>query len=297
MDKFIRLGFHVSVAGAIYNAPLEASRSGFGAFQIFASSSRSWKPSPLAEGDTILFRNYVKSTDTVPFVHILYLCNPSSPEPEVHRHSAEMLSDNIRRCASLGISDLVIHIGSHKGKGTKYGIETAVNTIATAIDGAGTKKVRVLLENGAGYSNSVGSKMEEIGAILSGLPSENVGLCLDTCHAFAAGYDLRNAESIDSLASLIESQVGASKIGLIHFNDSKYELGSGLDRHWNLGKGFIGLKGLQLFMENSVLAKGCFIMETPETEEGGHESDLSTAEGIAKAAKLKIIRSKPPPPQ
>lgn len=265
MDKFIRLGFHVSIAGAIYNAPLEASRCGYGAFQIFASSSRSWKASPLMENDASLFRSYVKSADAIPFVHIPYLCNPSSPEAEVQMHSKQMLSDNINRCASLDISNLIIHIGSHKGKGMKFGIETAVNTISTALDNAGTQKVRILLENGAGYTSSVGSKMEEIGEIISSVGSENVGLCLDTCHAFAAGYDLRDAESIDVLANLIESQIGKSKIGVIHLNDSKYELGSGLDRHWHLGKGFIGLKGLQLFMENSFFSKGCFIMETPKT--------------------------------
>jgi deoxyribonuclease-4 len=293
MDKSIRFGFHTSVAGALCNAPLEASRYGYGAFQIFASSSRSWKTSPIAVDDAVLFRKYVKSTDTLPFVHIPYLCNPSSPEPEVHRHSAEMLSDNIRRCDSLGISDLVIHLGSHKGKGIKYGIDTAVQTIAAAIDRTGTKKVRILLENGAGYSNSVGSKMEEIGSIISSLPSEKIGLCLDTCHAFAAGYDLRDAESVDRLANLIESQIGTSKIGLTHLNDSKYELGSGLDRHYYLGRGFIGIGGLQLFMENSAFSKGSFIMETPVAEDGTHEGDLSAAESIARAAKLQITRSRP----
>jgi deoxyribonuclease-4 len=278
--------------GAIYNAPLEASSEGCGAFQVFVANSRSWRSPELPEEDSKRFREYVSSFNIVPFAHVPYLCNPSSSDANVRKESADMLADNMRRCDTLGIKYLVVHIGSHKGDGIDAGIKRAADTIRKAMDIAAGSNALVLLENGAGYANSVGSKMEEIGALIDKIGSEKAGLCLDTCHAFAAGYELRTSKGIDSLMELVSRHIGLDRLHLVHFNDSKYDIGSGLDRHWNIGKGYIGLKGLGLLLANAAVSNCCFIMETPITADGDHASDLSMAESLAKAAKLQIERGK-----
>ena len=291
----VRFGFHASRAGAIYNAPLEAAAEGCGAFQVFAANSRSWKSATLPKDDAALFREYVESSGLVPFAHVPYLCNPSSSDEQVRRNSVEMLADNLGRCNDLGIHDLVVHMGSHKGAGIEAGMERAARTLGDAIDLAGKCDSFILLENGSGYTNSVGSKIEEIGDIIRKVGSGKVGLCLDTCHAFAAGYELRTANGIASLMDAIDAHIGLERLHLVHFNDSKYGFGSKLDRHWNIGKGHIGRQGLGLFLRNEMVPKGCFIMETPITVDGNHESDLRTAESLAREAKLRIIKGKPLP--
>lgn len=280
MRKF---GFHLSVAGSLSNAPLEAGQKGYGAFQMFATSSRTWKSRQPSKLEAEQFVAALKSSGSEPFVHLPYLSNPSSPEPLVIANSIRMLRDNIEACASLNIRNLVIHIGSHKGTGTEQGISRAIGTVRQVLDVS--PRVNILLENGAGYSNSVGSKFEEIGRIIDGIGSKNVGVCFDTCHAFAAGYDMISEEGIEKVASEMDSQVGLNRMHLVHLNDSRYERGSGLDRHWHIGKGMIGAEGFVNLFRNRNFASGSFVMETPVDEVGDHESDMSALEQILERAK------------
>ncbi|EQD30316.1 apurinic endonuclease Apn1 [mine drainage metagenome] len=147
-----------------------------------------------------------------------------------------------------------------------------VGTIDYALrESAGTS---ILLENSAGYTNSLGSKIEEIGDIIKDVGSNRVGMCLDTCHTFAAGYDISSKAGAADLMDEIDMHVGLGRVKLVHLNDAKFELGSGLDRHWHIGKGHIGIKGFVNFFSSSRLPTECFVMETPENDEGNGATDM-----------------------
>jgi deoxyribonuclease IV len=195
-----------------------------------------------------------------------------------YEKSKHMLKDNINNCNMLNIDYLIIHLGSHKGKGIEYGIERVSNALNEVL--GSTENVNILLENGSGYNNSVGSKFEEIGAIVDNLQSKRIGVCFDTCHAFAAGYDLRTEEAVDKTINEFDSFVSLSRLRLVHLNDAKYELGSGLDRHWNIGKGYIGRKGFLSLFKNRSFHDGSFVMETPVKEPDDHEKDMKTIKSI-----------------
>jgi deoxyribonuclease-4 len=197
-----------------------------------------------------------------------YLPNLSAPESEMYAKSVGVLKEEITRCNALQIPNLVIHLGSHLGRGAKNGISQLISACTTAIDSytdSNTKKntVKILLENSAGQKNSIGSSIDEISEIFDGLDSANFGLCLDTCHAFGAGYDLTDESGICRLLDLVSNKVGMDKLKVIHLNDSKGELGSNLDRHYHIGMGKIGETGFKILLNNKKLRHIPFIMETP----------------------------------
>jgi deoxyribonuclease IV len=280
MRKF---GFHLSIAGSLSNAPNEAKSKGYGAFQMFVSTSRSWKGRKIGGDEAELFRKAVTDSKSTPFAHIPYLCNPASPEEEVISKSKIMLEENVNSCDLLGVKGLVIHIGSHKGKGIEFGMKRVAETVSEVLQR--TRGTTVLLENGAGYNNSVGSRFDEIGKIIDTIGSDRVGLCLDTCHAFAAGYDMITEQGIEKMVGEIDDNIGLKKMHLIHLNDSKFGIGSGLDRHWHIGKGEIGSKGFINFFRNKAFASGDFVMETPVDESGDEDSDMAALKKILEAAR------------
>ena len=261
----------MSIAGAVSNSAREAAESGYGAFQLFTASSRSWEQKAIGAADAEEFARCAKSCDTEPFAHIPYLCNLASANPEVLAKSRLMLVQNMRNCATLGIGSLVIHMGSHLGKGMEYGISSIIESLGQALDSV--HGVRILLENTSGYTNSIGSTFSEISRVTDSFPSSRVGVCLDTCHAFAAGYELRTPAGIDAMVRELDSQVGLKRLGLVHLNDAKFDRGSKLDRHWHIGKGFIGRKGFAAFFGNEAFRSGSFVMETPVNAEGDDASN------------------------
>lgn len=279
----ISLGFHLSIAGSVANAPAEAATEGYSAFQIFTTSSRSWANSDIEEKDAQEFAKILKANSLKPYAHVPYLCNPSSSKSEVYNNSSKMLINNINNCNALGIGHLVIHLGSHLGSGTENGIDNACRLLAHAIDV--TERVEILLENGAGYKNSVGSKFGEIGRIMDSVGSDRVGVCFDTCHAFAAGYDMRDDGAVERTMEEFDNSVKMSRIRLVHLNDAKFELGSGRDRHWHIGKGYIGRKGFVGVFRNRAFRSGSFIMELPEDNEGNHVQDMEAITSIIKEAR------------
>ncbi len=278
----IRFGFHLSIAGGVSNAAITAKRHHYGTFQIFVSNPRTWKHSAIDEKEALLFSEIMKKTGAIPFAHVPYLCNPSSSSEAMLKKSLNMLVSNMQSCALLGIKGLVVHMGSHLGKGEEHGRKKITETLGKAL--AAAPDVRILLENSAGYRNSVGSSFEETGMVLDKFDSDAVGVCLDTCHAFAAGYDLRTKESIDKVCNEFEDNIGFKRLGLVHLNDAKYELGSGLDRHWHIGKGNIGIKGFAELLRNRNFHDRCFVMETPINSEGNETTNMAAAKKIAAAA-------------
>ena len=281
-----RIGFHLSVAGAVSNAAEEAKREGYGAFQLFLTGSRSWKSKPLGNEDIERFRGIIGETGSRPFAHMPYICNPSSPERETFGKGLALMEENLRRAELLGVEGVVTHMGSHKGKGIRYGIERVSEAIGAVLDS--TERAEILLENGAGYANSVGSNFEEIGEIIRGISSPRVKLCLDTCHLFAAGYRLGTPADSAALLDGIGKAIGIRRLSLIHLNDSRYQLGSGLDRHWHIGKGAIGMEGfVSLFMVRE-FAESCMVLETPSSGEEDDRANLAAARKAILLAKARL---------
>ncbi len=279
----MRLGFHLSISGGVYNAPIEAASMDYNAFQIFTTSSRSWKNSGISDADAGEFMRYTKENDLKPFAHMPYLCNPASPNRQVHEKSTAMLVDNIMNCSALGIGGLVIHLGSHLGKGMDEGIRKVCDTLDSALGStAAEKNVDILLENGSGYTNCVGSKISDIGRIIDNVGSDRVGVCFDTCHAFAAGYDISDEASVDKIVKEFKSSIKQSRLGLVHLNDAMYPLGSGRDRHQHIGKGYIGTGGFTSLFRNGMFGSGSFVMELPEDPGADHQTDMNAVKSILK---------------
>jgi deoxyribonuclease-4 len=282
-DIMIKLGFHLSTAGSIANAPRYAAAKGYGDFQIFTSNPRAWTNSEVPEKDRLEFIRLNKGYKLTPFAHMPYLCNIASANTEVYKKSRAMLVNNLRNCMKLEIEYLVIHLGSHLGKGVEYGISNICDAIRSALDA--TEGVTILLENSSGYKNSVGSKFSEIGSIIEDLGSGRVGVCFDTCHAFAAGYDLRTEQSVAAVEKEFASLIGARNLKLVHLNDAKFGLGCGRDRHWHIGQGYIGRKGFVNLFRSSLFGHGFFVLETPGSRIGGDEDiNLRAAKDIIRAA-------------
>ncbi|MGC8478691.1 MAG: deoxyribonuclease IV [Candidatus Micrarchaeia archaeon] len=286
MQHTVKIGFHVSIAGGISNAPRAAVEKGYSAFQFFPSSSRSWSVAKASIEEGEKFRKLVKENGLEAFAHVPYLCNPASPDKAVLEKSKNMLIEDMEICSGAGVKHMVVHMGSHKGEGKERGISMIVGTLGYALDKV--KDVELLLENSAGYTNSMGSDFAEIGKVLDLLGRGKVGVCLDTCHAFAAGYDFGSKESIEKLASEINDYIGLEKLKLIHLNDAKYPLGSGLDRHWHIGKGYIGEKGFINFFENKAFNHGNFILETPYQSEGDDARNLNEVKKLMGLSGIKL---------
>jgi len=282
----IKIGFHVSIAGGISNAPRYAAQQGYSAFQFFPSSSRSWSTKRVSTAESTEFSKISKEAGLIPFAHVPYLCNPASPVPEVLSKSRQMLVEDMNICRQLGVRYMVVHLGSHKGEGARKGIENILDTIGHALDEC--SEVELLLENSAGYSNSIGATFTEIGSILDNASSRRLGVCLDTCHAFAAGYDLGKEGGAERLAEEIESSIGIARVKLVHLNDAKYPAGSGLDRHWHIGKGYIGEKGFLNFFRNVHPPSESYILETPYAKEGDDTMNMLEAKKLMRKAGMKL---------
>jgi deoxyribonuclease-4 len=267
MVFLIRLGMHVSITGTIDRAADRAREIECDTFQMFTRNPRGWKFKKLSPDETKEFRRKVESYNLKPVVaHMPYLPNLSSPRKVIYNKSVKSLSTELERCAILGIPYIVTHLGSHLGKGPEIGLErivTAVNETISKNNG----NVMLLLENTAGTKNSMGSTFEEIGRILKGLKNRRrVGVCFDTAHAFAAGYDLRTAEKVNETFAKFDEILGLGLLKVIHLNDSKGELGSNRDRHEHIGMGHIGEEGFRAIFRHEALRDLPFIMETPIDE-------------------------------
>ncbi|MDP9197211.1 MAG: deoxyribonuclease IV [Thermoproteota archaeon] len=290
----VQIGFHVSIKGGIRNSIDNALKIGCTAFQIFTRNPRGWTEKVLNGRDVQIFKSKLKhcgiSSDAVA-VHMPYLPNLSAPNSEQYKKSKDSLINEVQRCVQLGIPNLVIHLGSHLGSGSAKGTDQLVNSINTAIDyskldGKKSGRVIFLLENSAGQKNSIGNKLEEIRSILDRVSSINVGMCVDTCHAFAAGYDLRTERKVAEFVDKFDSIIGLAKLRLVHLNDSKEEIGSGVDRHEHIGLGKIGGIGMAAILKNRGLEDKPIIMETKEDSIRNNLDNLRVALELAESPSL-----------
>lgn len=277
----VKLGFHVSISGTIDRSVDRAMELGCDTFQIFTRNPRSWAFRALDEVEVDAFKEKRQLAGIDPvFGHMPYILNLASPNDGVYMRSIESLSVGLGRCSTLGIPMLVTHIGSHLGAGPERGVAHVVNALNSVLDGNGDDVV-VLIENGSGSKNKVGSRFEELRLILEGVHrQERVAVCLDTCHAFAAGYDLRNPEGLGETLDAFGDFIGIERLNLVHLNDSVGRLGSGVDHHEHIGLGEIGVEGFRLIM-GSCLSDAPMVMETPVDSRRTDAENMRMARDLA----------------
>ncbi|MEE9283689.1 MAG: deoxyribonuclease IV [Nitrososphaerales archaeon] len=258
------VGAHISIGGSIDMAVDRALKLGCNTFQIFTRNPRGWQQSPLTEESIQLFRKKLSSSNLMlPLIHMPYLPNIASPVDQTYNRSVEVLTEELRRSSLLAVPYVVTHVGSHLGSGIKRGMARVVDACNKALELSGGSST-ILLENTAGTRNSVGSTFEHLSEMIRRIkPQERIGICLDTCHAFAAGYDLRTVYDVRHTLELLHSIIGIDFLKAVHVNDSKGSLGEGLDRHEHLGMGQIGEGGLRAFLNQKPLTKVPTIIETP----------------------------------
>jgi len=258
---------HVSISGTLDQAPDRARELECDTFQMFTRNPRGWNFSKLNQDEVKEFRRKNSTYNLAPVVtHMPYLPNLSSPKKAIYNKSVKSLVAEVERSSTLGIPYVVTHLGSHLGKGQETGLERLVSAINIAFE-QNKNDVMLLLENTAGTKNSMGSTFEEIQRIIDGVEDkERVGICLDTAHAFAAGYDIRTPNGVNATMKKFDSALGLAHLKVIHLNDSKVPLGAGRDRHEHIGLGYIGEEGFRALFKQDAVQGLPFIMETPIDE-------------------------------
>jgi deoxyribonuclease-4 len=261
------LGSHQSIAGGIENALARGQEVGCDTIQIFVKTPNRWASRALAEENILAFKEAVSRTNIWPvFAHSLYLINLGTPDEGLWQKSTDGLTDDLERCEQLGLPGLVLHPGSHMGSGEESGIArivAALDEVHARLPGYG---VQVWLEVTAGQGDHLGYTFGQLRAMIDGVKEpERLGICFDTAHAFAAGYELRTREGYEATWAEFDRALSLDRLKAIHLNDSKKELGSRVDRHEHIGKGYLGLEPFRFLLNDARFQN---IPMTLETEKG-----------------------------
>ena len=271
------LGAHMSIAGGLYKAILRGKETGCQAIQIFTRNRNQWKTKRLSKTEIDLFQKKREETsiNTVA-AHTSYLINLASPRQDVFEKSFHALLDELERVELLTIPYLVMHPGSHLGDGEIRGLRRIAGAINRIHDRTGRYRTKILLEITAGQGTNLGYRFDHLAEIFEMIePHERMGVCFDTCHAFAAGYDFRTKESYRQLLKEFDNIIGLNRLRLFHINDSKNRLGSRVDRHKHPGSGLIGLQGFSFLLNEPMFAHLPFLLETPKgMDENGIDMDI-----------------------
>ena len=269
------IGSHMSIAGGLEQAIIRAQAIGCTAVQFFSKSNRQWASKPLSETEINLFKKTLaQSSIAATTIHASYLINLGSPDIATSDRSREALADEYARAHTLGVDYVVFHPGSHLKEGELACLERIAQQINVILQNAPESKTKLVLETMAGQGSGVCHTFEQLAYIIDRVEKkERVGVCLDTCHVFAAGYDI--AQHYQDVIERFDTIVGLDRLSVIHVNDSKKELGSHVDRHEHIGKGCIGLEAFRQLFNDPRLLHISKILETPK------ESDLDDVRNIA----------------
>lgn len=273
------LGVHLSISGGMHNALEKAGELGIQAVQIFLKNSNRWVAKPYSEED---IRHFNEARSRFPGIRIVahtgYLINLAG-EGDTLTKSIDALGDEIQRASLLGIDSLVLHPGSHGGRGLESGIERIAESLNQLLDRK--QNPIILLETTAGQGHSIGHRFEHLGSIIDRISLQSkIGICIDTCHIFAAGYDFTEKNKLQSVIKEFDDLIGLKRLRLIHLNDSKRECGSRVDRHEHIGKGRIGTAGFRSLLNSPKLEHIPFILETPKFNDD--EADKMNLEALRK---------------
>jgi deoxyribonuclease-4 len=269
MNTAMLLGSHMSISGGMHRAFERAGRAGCTTMQVFTKNNNRWAGRPYTAEDIALYRQAASRSAVAPVLaHAAYLINLCATDDDVLVRSRGALRDELNRCEALGILGLILHPGSHVGAGEADGIKRIAESLN--LTHAGTPDVRSLtiLETTAGQGSALGYRFEQLRAIIDGVEDvERMAVCLDTCHVFAAGYDIRSERGWEETLTAFDRIIGLGRLAAIHVNDSRRELGSRVDRHDHIGKGLIGLGGFRCLMNDPRLDRVPKILETEKSED------------------------------
>ncbi len=262
------LGAHISVSGGLELAPARGVAIGCEAIQIFSRNQRQWQAKPLTEADAENFRAAFDASGLKSAcIHASYLINLAAPEVVTWQKSIKTLTDELRRAEMLGTSFVIVHPGAHKDRGVEAGWKRVASALHRVLDSAKADHVTLLLENTAGQGSYLASTLEQFAFALQLLDTgHTVGVCLDTCHLLAAGYEFRTESGYQILKKRIAATVGLKKVRALHLNDSKRLLGSHVDNHAAINEGHIGLKPFGFWINDKTWAKTPALLETPGGE-------------------------------
>ena len=278
------LGAHIGIAESLGNAPRQGKAIGCEAIQIFSKSPKMWAGPPIADEAAEEFRTAVREVGLkATAVHHGYLVNLATPKKAMMGRSRKALLDEVQRATKVGVDGLILHPGAHMGDGPEVGIGRIVESLNWVLEKSPTSSLRLLLENAAGQGTAMCSNFPELRAVLDKVSDRSrIGVALDTCHMFAAGFDFRTPETYGALVDQIQSELGLQEVRAFHLNDAKAELGAHLDRHENIGKGHIGVEGFRSLVNDPRWGSTPGYLETPLDGEdyGAYARDLATLRGL-----------------
>ena len=277
------LGAHVSVAGGLPTAIERAEELGCTAIQIFVKNANQWRGKELADAECESFRCAHAESCVGPLVaHASYLINLAATDPEILEKSREALADELRRCARVGVEGLVLHPGAHLGAGEEAGIVLVAESLDRVLAGLPDVSTRVLLENTAGQGSCLGYRLGHLAEIRARVEArDRVGVCLDTCHSFAAGYAIHEPAGYEDFWAEAQELLGLEIVGCLHLNDSVRPFGSRRDRHAHIGEGEMGLDAFARLLADPRLSGIPMVLETePGDKMEGHRRDLETLRGL-----------------
>ncbi|MDQ1593133.1 MAG: deoxyribonuclease [Pyrinomonadaceae bacterium] len=264
------------IAGGLQNALTKAHALGCDTVQIFSRNPRGWKAKELAGEEVETFRRVRRETGIAPVViHANYLINLAAADEVIREKSVASFREEVERGIMLGADYLVVHPGSAKGACEADGVRTCGDSLRAACRGLDLSRFRVLLENTAGQGACIGHRFEHLRDIIADCPALNLGVCFDTAHAFTAGYDIRDEDGLAATFDALERNVGTAQVRAVHFNDSKADYNSRVDRHWHIGLGHIGTEALARVAAHPKLTQAAFILETPQDELGDDTRNLA----------------------
>lgn len=287
MARTPSLGAHVSSAGGIDKAVDRAIAIGAESFQIFGAAPQMWRRKQHPDEDTESYRQKFRQANLgSSFIHAVYLINLASPDDELLSKSIDTLTAELDLASRIGADGVIFHVGSHMGSGFDHALPRIAAGMSEALDRTPDDAL-LLLENNAGAGRSVGSSFEELSAIMNAVNRPRVRVCLDTCHAHAAGYNVATIAGLKQTIDDFQREIGGEMLAAIHANDSKTELGSGKDRHENIGQGTIGLKAFRRMVRNRVLRKAAWLLEVPGFHGGGPgEADVAILKALRDESEL-----------
>ena len=263
------IGAHMSIAGGLHLALERGREVGCGAVQIFLKNQRQWAGPPLRDEAIRAFATARRRTGIRRvFAHSSYLINLASPDRTAWAQAVDAFTDELERGEALGLSCVVVHPGSHMGAGLEPGLRRVIGALDQALARTAGYRIKIALENTAGGGNSVGRTFAELATMLDGAARpERIGVCIDTCHLFAAGYDLRTDAGYARAMAECEATVGRRHVLAFHLNDARAPFGSGLDRHEHIGRGFLGLSTFRRLLNDRRFARVPKVLETPKEPE------------------------------
>jgi deoxyribonuclease-4 len=269
----MRIGAHVSTEGGLVKAVERAQGLGAETVQIFASAPQSWRKKEYSTDEAQAFQEKAAQADVRPvFIHGVYLINLATGDPTGLERSIDSLTWSLDVCRQIGVRGTIFHLGSHRGAGFEAVLPQVVSAVQRVLEGS-PGDTWLILENSAGMGGSVGSHFSELGIIMRQAANPRVKVCLDTQHAFAAGYDVATKQGLEATLAEFDEQVGLANLVAIHANDSKIGLGGGVDRHENIGEGLIGREGFKVIMAHPAFRETPFLLEVPGFEKKGPDKE------------------------